>query len=90
MLHDKAIKRLSGAIQIKTVSTDDYSQTEFAPFDEFYTYLKRVFPLFFSVATAQIINQYGLLFRLRGANPGLKPMLLLAHYDVVPVGEESK
>jgi carboxypeptidase PM20D1 len=89
MANNKAIERFSGAIQIRTVSADDYSQTDFAPFGEFFAYIKQAFPLFFGKAEAEVINTYGLLFRIKGKDPALKPILLLAHYDVVPAGDEN-
>lgn len=35
------------------------------------------------------INRYGLLYTWEGRDPGLKPTLLLAHADVVPVDDTS-
>jgi carboxypeptidase PM20D1 len=33
------------------------------------------------------VNEYGLVFRWKGKNPQLRPILFLSHYDVVPPGD---
>lgn len=37
----------------------------------------------------EIVNKYGLLYTVEGSDPSLKPNLMLAHQDVVPVADES-
>lgn len=40
-------------------------------------------------AKLEKINTYGLLYTIEGSDPSLKPTLLMAHQDVVPVADES-
>lgn len=40
-------------------------------------------------AKLEKINTFGLLYTLEGSDPSLKPTVLLAHQDVVPVADES-
>ena len=40
-------------------------------------------------AKLEKINTYGLLYTIEGTDPSLKPTLLMAHQDVVPVADES-
>ena len=89
---DSALVRLVGAVQIPTVSTTDYAQTDTAQFGRFGRYLRRSFPRVFATLKLEKFNNYGLLFTWPGSNAVLKPVLLLGHYDVVPVlpGTEGK
>jgi Gly-Xaa carboxypeptidase len=40
-------------------------------------------------AKLEKINTYGLLYTIKGTDPSLKPTILMAHQDVVPVADES-
>ncbi|GHV33018.1 peptidase M20 [Clostridia bacterium] len=81
------IARLSRAIRIPTVSALRYEDTNFAPFDEFLSFLAEAFPLFHATCELERVNTYALLYRWRGKNPSRAPILLAAHYDVVPAGD---
>ncbi|MDO7849454.1 M20 family peptidase [Hymenobacter sp. M29] len=89
---DSALARLAGAVRIPTVSTTDYAQTDTAQFGRFGRYLRQSFPKVFAQLKLEKFNDYGLLFTWAGRNAALKPVLLMGHYDVVPVlpGTESK
>lgn len=82
---DSALARLAGAVRIATVSTTDSSQTDTAQFSRFDAYLTHAFPLVHQHLRLEKFNRYGLLYTWSGTNPALKPVLLLGHYDVVPV-----
>ena len=89
---DSAIARLTGAVQIPTVSTTDFAQTDTAQFGRFGRYLRRAFPWVHRQLRLEKFNGYGLLYTWPGRNAALKPVLLMGHYDVVPVlpGTEGK
>ncbi|MBD8347948.1 M20/M25/M40 family metallo-hydrolase [Dysgonomonas sp. HGC4] len=82
---EKAIKRFAGGIRIPTISTDNYEETNFKPFDEFKAYLSEAYPIIYKNMDTLTVNKYGLVFHWKGKNQSLKPILFLAHYDVVPV-----
>ncbi|WP_420147350.1 M20 family peptidase [Spirosoma sp.] len=82
---DSAIQHLAGAIRIPTVSYTDYALTDTTQFDKFLTYIRTTFPLVHQRLKHETFNQYGLLYEWKGSNPALKPILLMGHYDVVPV-----
>jgi carboxypeptidase PM20D1 len=86
---DAAAGRLAGAIQCPTVSSLDESQVDFAQLARFREYLSGAFPLVHSSLDKQAVNKHGLLYIWKGSDPALKPILLLAHQDVVPVSEEG-
>lgn len=82
---DSAVARLAESIRYRTVSFTDYTLTDTTQFDKFLVFLRQNFPLVHSRMTLEKMNNYGLLYELKGKNPALKPMLLMGHYDVVPV-----
>jgi len=89
---DSALAHLAGALRIPTVSRSNYADTDTVPFDQLQVYLQRTFPLVHQRLTRQQVNHYGLLYEWPGTDATLKPLLLLAHQDVVPVlpGTESQ
>ncbi len=78
-----ALERYSGGLKIKTISNAKYEETNFKPFEEFITYLKKSYPALFRKGEFTRINKYGLVFKIEGKNKNLKPNILTAHYDVV-------
>ena len=83
------LERFSDAIKIPTISYDDRTQFDANAFIAFQQYLKDAFPLVHQQATLEVINQYSLLYHLKGSDPSLKPALFMGHMDVVPVDEST-
>lgn len=90
---DVAIGRLTGAVKIPTQSYDDMGAIgEDARWDIFYSfadYLEKTYPLVHATLQKENVNTHGLLFTWAGTDPALKPNLLMAHQDVVPVPEST-
>ncbi|WP_158772028.1 M20 family peptidase [Paraglaciecola sp. L1A13] len=86
---EAALKRFSQAIKIPTISFDDRSQFDHEAFLAFQQYLKDSFPLVHQRANLDVINDYSLLYHLKGSDPTLKPALFMGHMDVVPVDEAT-
>ncbi|KAF2853123.1 vacuolar carboxypeptidase-like protein Cps1 [Plenodomus tracheiphilus IPT5] len=88
-----AIERLSGAVQIPTQSYDDMGEIgEDARWDIFYSfadYLEKMYPLVHATLQKEKVNTHGLLYTWSGTDPALKPNLLMAHQDVVPVPDST-
>jgi carboxypeptidase PM20D1 len=84
-----ALEHLSSAIQIPTVSTEVYAETNFQPFDQYLEYLQSTFPLFFKTCELTKIEKYSLLFRWKGTGSDQKPIIFMSHFDVVPVQEDQ-
>ena len=82
---EQAAARLSRAIQFKTISYSDYDKFDYGEFSAFLQFLKETYPLVNSRFESEIINKYSLVYRWKGSDPSLDPLLLLGHYDVVPV-----
>ncbi|ANB11612.1 Cps1p [Sugiyamaella lignohabitans] len=83
----------AGAVRIPSISYDDLKDVghddRWLVFGELHKYLEKTFPLVYEKFDVEYINTYGLLFTLNGNNPDLKPAILMAHQDVVPVPEET-
>ncbi|KAJ5624403.1 hypothetical protein N7510_000712 [Penicillium lagena] len=85
-------KRLSRAVQAPTAISDymvDPYDPAFEPFVEFQEYLEETFPLVHSRAKVEHVNRLGLLFTLQGSDTAAKPLLFMAHQDVVPIDDPS-
>ncbi|KAG1908133.1 uncharacterized protein F5891DRAFT_1179654 [Suillus fuscotomentosus] len=88
----RAIDWLGGAVRIPTETFDDMGdviETIWEKFLPLHYYLKESFPLLHSNLELTKVNTYGLLYVWKGSNSALKPLLLAAHQDVVPVLETT-
>lgn len=83
-----AAERLSRMIQLPTVSAELEARGS-APFEAFVSLLEELYPLTHEHLTRERITEYGLLFHWRGVNAGADPVVLMAHYDVVPVDQND-
>jgi carboxypeptidase PM20D1 len=88
VVKEKALKIISQALKIKTISYDN-EKFEKEEFLKFHSFLKAMFPNVFKTAQLRVISDYTLLLKWRGKNHD-KPGLLLAHMDVVPVGNANE
>ncbi len=86
----EAIDRLSRAIRYETVSHEDTTEINYGQFEEFVMFLEENYPNLHEKTEITRIGTYSLLYKWKGNNPSLKPALLLGHYDVVPVTENSE
>ena len=86
---DQAAERLSGAIKFQTIFNEDKSKVDFGPFAKQQEYIDKTYPLVASTLEKKVINNYGLLYTWKGSDPQKKPILLLAHQDVVPAPAEG-
>ena len=79
-----AIDRLSQAIQFKTISHENPENRDSAEFDGFLAFIKKSYP---NVAQLELtrIADYSLIVKWQGSDDNLAPILMDAHYDVVPV-----
>jgi carboxypeptidase PM20D1 len=80
----RAVQRLQALIRIPTVSRLDPEQVDTAAFDDFVVELARQFPLVHERLELTRVHTHGLLFHWRGASDA-RPVVLMAHLDVVPV-----
>jgi carboxypeptidase PM20D1 len=62
---------------------------DYSTFLGLHEFLQKSFPLVHSKLEKKVINEYGLLFIWKGSDAGKKPVLLMAHQDVVPAADEN-
>ena len=87
-LDDEVVQRLAGAIGIPTISgTDGIDSSSFRALRN---YIESSYPLVDSLLEKTPINEFSLIFKWPGKNPNLKPVLLMAHLDVVPIEEATR
>lgn len=91
--HNATIARMAGAVQIPTQSYDDMGVIgEDKRWDIMYdlaAYLEKTFPLVYGKLKYEKVNTHGLLLTWQGTDASLKPTVLMAHQDVVPVAETT-
>lgn len=82
--YGSAHEHLSAAIRIPTVSHSDAALDDPACFVQFQGFLRETYPRVHAALHGEILNKYAMLYTWPGQRPELDPILLLAHYDVVP------
>jgi carboxypeptidase PM20D1 len=83
---ERAVQKLQALIRIPTVSYPDQSLVDEAAFDAFVVELERQFPLLHERLGLTRIDTHGLLLHWAGRSAA-KPVVLMAHLDVVPVDD---
>ena len=86
---DAMAQLMSQAVRFKTISFDNSSDADPVQFSEFVAWLAAVFPAAHGAMELTLINDLTPLYRWQGRDTETKPVLLTAHYDVVPVGEDA-
>jgi len=84
-INDSAIAHMQEAIRIKTISYADTIPIDTAAYLRFRQFLETAYPLVHQKLNRQIFHDFSYLFTWKGTNPSLKPYVLMAHTDVVPV-----
>ncbi|MBS0275075.1 MAG: M20 family peptidase [Proteobacteria bacterium] len=79
-------RHLAAAIRFKTISYGNsaHEAEKNAQLDALRNWMEQTYPAFHRVATREIIGK-SLLFTWKGKDAHAKPILLMAHMDVVPV-----
>jgi len=80
-----AAERLAGALRFRTISNQDSTQFDAGEFRRFQDYLRTTFPKLHARLGREVTAGFSLLYEWRGSDTTLKPILLMAHQDVVPV-----
>ena len=88
-INDNVLTHFSKAIQYRTISYEDSLKFDSVPFLEFCDFLKQTYPLTDTHLKRHLINKYNILYKWEGNDTKINPIILTAHYDVVPVEESS-
>jgi len=89
-LPDSAIVHLQEAIRIKTVDYGNGQPIDTLPFQQFWKFVAKSYPLVTKLLTQQTFNQYSRLYKWEGINLTSKPYVFMAHIDVVPVEKATE
>ena len=87
---DSAKYRMAHAISIPTISNEDPTEFDSSAFDRFNTFLTDNYPLSHQQMEVTPINKYSRIFKWKGTDPSLQPIILMGHLDVVPVADENR
>ena len=79
------LAHLAEAVQIPTVSYEDADRVDFDRFAEFRDFLIHTYPLTHERLDRELVADHSLLYTWSGTDDSLKPVVLMAHQDVVPV-----
>lgn len=82
---NRAAQNLSKVIQFETIATLDNNLENAQSFIGLHKYLRESYKDIFTKLEVKQFPPFGLLIKWQGKNPQLKPILFMAHQDVVPV-----
>lgn len=85
---EAAARRLATALTFRTISTESAAPDREA-FSAFRDFLRRAFPRVHEHLAQTTVAGASLFYEWRGSDPAARPVLLLAHQDVVPVLEPA-
>jgi carboxypeptidase PM20D1 len=81
----KAADRLAGAIRYRTIAQADDADASATEFRQLHAYLETTFPRLHKALKREVVGSYGLVYTWTGTDPSAKPVLWVAHQDVVPI-----
>lgn len=84
MASPETASRLGQAVRFLTISRDGEPAAS-AEFLHLHEFLQRAFPLVHTTLKSETVADLSLLFTWEGHDPTARPILLMAHQDVVPV-----
>ena len=82
---DAAAERLAEAVRFRTISSSPDAPVSKSALLGLRQFLADNYPNVHGILKREIVNEYSLLYTWQGNEPDLKPILLAAHMDVVPV-----
>jgi carboxypeptidase PM20D1 len=78
-------RHLGDAVKFRTVSHEKAEEFEAQEFSGFIGWVEQTYPEANQAMERVLLGDYTMLYRWPGTDPALQPILLTAHYDVVPV-----
>ncbi len=84
--------KLAGAVRFQTIASREDPEAGAAEFRKLHAFLEQRFPRVHATLKRELVGGYSLLYTWPGSDPQAKPVMFLAHQDVVPVspGTEDK
>lgn len=81
-----AFERFAELIKLQTVSSHSPEDEDSSLFEKFPQRLAELYPSAHKAMKREFIGNRSIVYRWTGTNTSLKPVLGMAHYDVVPTG----
>jgi carboxypeptidase PM20D1 len=78
-------QRLAQALRFRTVASASPAETNPAPVVALRDFLEAEYPAVHRQLEREVLGGHTLLFRWKGTDPSVEPILLMSHLDVVPV-----
>jgi carboxypeptidase PM20D1 len=85
-----ASAHLGEAIQFQTISHQDKAENKIAEWDRLHLWLEKTYPMMHRAMQREITGGHALVYYWAGSDPSLKPIILMAHQDVVPVTDGTE
>ena len=83
-------QHISKAVQFQTISVQaGTNEDHTADFIAFHQWLEATYPALYATLKVEHVNRFGLIMTWQGRNPSLKPLIIIAHQDVVPAPDEN-
>jgi carboxypeptidase PM20D1 len=82
---DLAAQHLAEAVRIRTVSHQDSAQNDWSEWERLRAWLQATYPAVHAATSFELVAGHTLVYTWPGTNPARKPIVLMAHHDVVPV-----
>jgi len=82
---EAAARHLSEAIRARTVSSRDDAALNADQFAQLHAMLQARYPKAHSVLRREVVGDLSLLYTWQGSDPKARPIMLMAHQDVVPI-----
>lgn len=83
------VKHFAESLQYPTVSTENGIEFDILAFESFWKFMDSTYALADTVLEKQTFNRYSRLYHWPGQQKDLKPIVFVAHLDVVPVIESN-
>lgn len=80
-----AAQHLAGALRFQTIASAEVADQSADQFLQLHDYLQRTYPHVHAAMTREIVGKYSLLYRWQGSDAAARPVMLMAHQDVVPI-----
>jgi carboxypeptidase PM20D1 len=82
---DAAARHLAEAVRFRTVSHQDPAENDWGEWDRFHAWLEATYPAAHGAMNRELAAGRTLVYTWPGSDPSRRPIVLLAHHDVVPV-----
>jgi carboxypeptidase PM20D1 len=76
---------LAVAIRARTISSPDDARLNADQFQALHAHLQARYPKLHAALEREVVADLSLLYTWKGSDPSLKPIMLMAHQDVVPI-----